>query len=346
MLPGLLFMLPIVVVDVGGDRLDPDHTRTLVAKELAVEAIAPDDPRAADATGRVEIATKDGKLTVRYRKFDGPIERSIPVASDSARAEIDAAYLAGNLARNEADELTPQRAPAKASERIRESDAESPSGEDDRRYAQLRAYVNDLSSDAQRTSFRTGVLLTAAGALMLTPGIYVAATTDLGEPQDAGIAGASFLMGGVFMTIGVVAMIAKADPYEPLAKSVREQDAKKASSAEAIAGVESEWNKQVTDERSSRRTIAVLSFVLAGLSMGTGAVLAATGTDISPGMTAYIVASGGLNIITGIASLVTEGPMERAQRQWQAVSGAAVPSVGFGLGPIVGGGAASFSVRF
>src|SRR5689334_12143383 len=138
MLPSLLFMLPVVVVDVGGERLDPAHTRSLVAKELDVEAVSADDPRATEATGRVDITSKDGKLTVRYRKVDGPIERSIPVASDPGRAEIDAAYLAGNLARDEASELTPA-ADAKPIE------SNAPWSEDDHRYAQLRAYVADLS---------------------------------------------------------------------------------------------------------------------------------------------------------------------------------------------------------
>jgi hypothetical protein len=343
MLPSLLFMLPIVVVDVGADRLDPAHTRSLVGKELEVEAVAPDDPRAAQATGRVDVVEKDGKLTVRYRKVDGPIERSIPVAPDPARAESDAAYLAGNLARDEASELTP-KAPEKPAVPVTEKG--SPWGEDDHRYAQLRAYVTDLSDDARSTSVRSGALLATAGALLLTPGIYVAAKGDLDEPNGGGIAIASFVTGGVFLTIGAIAMIAKSDPYEALAKTVREQDAKKASSEDAIAAVETEWKSQVASEQSARRTSAILSFVLAGLSIGTASVLLATGEDIDPGLTTYIMAGGALNVITGVAAILSEGPMERAYRQWHAVSNADVPKIGFGIAPAVGGGSAAFSIRF
>ena len=84
-----LLMLPIVVVDVSGDRLDPAHTRKLVEHELAVTAVASDDPRAAEATGRIEVTgdAKDKKLTVKYRKLDEPVERTIDLADDGARGE-------------------------------------------------------------------------------------------------------------------------------------------------------------------------------------------------------------------------------------------------------------------
>jgi hypothetical protein len=343
MLPSLLFMLPVVVVDVAGEDLDPAHTRSLVAKELEVDAVAADDPRAADATGRVDIVEKGGKLTVRYRKVDGPVERSIPVASDPARAELDAAYLAGNLARDEASELTP-KAPEKPAVQVAEP--ASPWSDDDHRYAQLRAYVTDLSNDARSTSVRAGALFATAGALLLAPGIYIAAKGDLDEPNGGGIALASFATGGVFLTIGVIAMIVKGDPYEPLAKTVREQDAKKASSEDAIAAVEAEWKTQVASEQSARRTSAILSFVLAGLSIGTASVLLAAGEDIDPGLTTYIMAGGAVNVITGVASVLSEGPMERAHRQWHSVSNADVPKVGFGIAPTIGGGSAAFSIRF
>lgn len=345
MLAGLLFMLPVVVVDVAGDRLDPEHTRKLVAHELGVEAVAPDDARAAEATSRIEVTgdAKTGKLTVRHRKVDEPIERSVPLHSDSARAEIDAAYLAGNLARDEAAELTPSP-PRKPAEPARETAA--PSSEDDRRYAQLRAYVLDLSDDARATSFRSGVLLATSGALLLAPGIYIGASGGFDNPSDAGLATASFVMGGVFMGVGLVAMIARNDPYEPLAKVVREQDAKKASPADAIANVESEWKSQIASEHTVQRTSAILSFVLAGASLGIGTTLLATGTDLSSGTIAFMLATAGVNVLTGVASLVFEGPMERAHRQWQAVSTAKSPTVGLGIAPTVGGGAASVALTF
>lgn len=336
-------MLPIVVVDVGGDRLDPAHTRALVGKELEVEAIAADDPRAAEATGRVDVVSKDGKLTVRYRKVDGPIERSIPVATDPGRAEIDAAFLAGNLARDEASELIPEKP---ENENAAKEEKPSPWGEDDRRYAQMRAYVNGLSDDARSTSFRSGALLASAGVLLTAPGIYVTAKGDLDEPSDGGLALASFVTGGVFITVGLVAMAVKADPYEPLAKAVREQDAKKASSEDALASVETEWKKQVAAEQSSRNTSAVISFIIAGLSIGAGSVLLATGETSSPAWMTYIMATGGVNIITGVASLLIEGPMERAHRQWQNVSNPSLPAVGFGIAPTSGGGSAALSIRF
>lgn len=336
-------MLPVVVVDVAGDRLNPSHTRELVAKELSVDAVAPDDPRAAEATGRIVVtgSAKDGTLTVRYRKVDEPIERSVKLPDDPSRAESDAAYLAGNLARDEAGELTPQPRAIPAPAAV---DAPSSSSDDDRRYAQLRAYVGALSTEARETSVRSGMLLATAGALLLTPGIYVTARGDI--ESDRGIAVTSFATGGVFIAIGLVAMIAKVDPYEPLTKVLREQEAQGASSEEALANVDNAWKKQVADEQSTRRASAILSFVVAGASLGVGSVLLATGSDVSPGTSAYLIASGGVNAILGIATLLTEGPMERAHRQWHALNGATTSKVSFGLGPLVGGGAASFALTF
>ena len=334
-------MLPVVVVDVGGDRLDPAHTRSLVGKELAVEAVAADDPRAAQATSRIEIESKDGKLTVRYRKVDEPIERSIPVATDPGRAEIDAAYLAGNLARDEASELTPPSAAPPAP-----PPSKPYASADDHRYAQMRAYVNSLSDDARSTSLRSGALLTSAGVLLTVPGIYVTAKGDLDEPSEGGLAIASFVTGGLFIVLGVTAMVVKNDPYEPLAKSVREQDAKKASSDDALAAVETTWKEQIASEQSARRTSAILSFVLGGLALGGGGILLATGEASSPGWMTYVAATGAVNILGGVASLIVEGPMERAHRQWENVSNASLPKVGFGIAPTAGGGSAAFSLRF
>ena len=110
---------PIVLsLDDGSDVAEPD-VRAAVAAEL--------DGRVAPATGdalvaapRLDVRSRDGIVTVRFRDAAGrTIERQLTAPADGAARVRTIALLAGNLARNEAAELTgshaPESAPAPAS---------------------------------------------------------------------------------------------------------------------------------------------------------------------------------------------------------------------------------------
>src|SRR6185295_11314388 len=82
--------------------------RAAVGEELGVTAIASDDPRAANARGEITVtyrfATQELAVAFDDRKR-GTIARVVPAPSDPRRVAGAAALLAGNLARNEADEM-------------------------------------------------------------------------------------------------------------------------------------------------------------------------------------------------------------------------------------------------
>ena len=101
----------MLVVEINGDLgiVDPDRLRTGVARELSTTCVAPADPRAAMANGRLSVDARSSKktLTVSFRSPSAglPVTRSV-VLPDSPRAvESSAVILAGNVARDEAADV-------------------------------------------------------------------------------------------------------------------------------------------------------------------------------------------------------------------------------------------------
>lgn len=341
-------MLPVVVVDVGGDRLDPDHTRKLVAHELSVDAVAPDDPRAAEATGRVDVVTKDGKLTVRYRKVDGPIERSIPVASDPARAEIDAAYLAGNLARDEASELarpTGDEEPARPAPPV----AVVQENEDARDLAQMRAFLTQTADEQKSGRRRAGWAEIGASVAFIAPAVYLWTVEDTSSEASffrlsATTAGASLL------GLGILSVATASSDLDPLAQRLREHEKKGTPPAEAMADVEKEWAKGASAARYGRLAIGYISVVSGALSVATGGTMLAVDPSGEYGSSfpAPLISNGFFMILLGAFTLIDESGIESSHRLWKTVRGSTNggPKVSFGASPLPGGGAASLTVRF
>lgn len=350
MLPSaLLFLLPVVVVDVTGDRLDPAHTRELVEHELSVTAVAPDDPRASEATGRIEI-TGDGaakKLTVTYRKLDEPIERTIELADERSRAESDAALLAGNLARDEASELAPSpvKTPPVTGRPVQKGGTSD--ADDQRRLSELRGVLGRLSAEERSNAVRGGVVSMTGGALMVGGGVYVFATGDMGDPRALGFATAMTGLGAALAVVGAVVLVAKPDAYAPLAKTLREEEAKGSLPGLIVERVDKEWRREVEEEKTMRDGTSIFNFVIGGLSLAAAGAVIATDSDRS--VPVLLLISGGLNIAAGIAVRAIEGKLERSYRLWRTVGTSTPepgPRVSFGAAPTTGGGAASFALAF
>jgi hypothetical protein len=357
MLPGaLLFLLPVVVVDVSGDRLDATHTRELVGRELSVDAVAPDDPRAAQARGRIEVRTNptDKKLTVKYRKLDEPVERTIDLPDEPSRAESDVALLAGNLARDEAGELTPAPAkPPAAVQPAKPSIAETLwSSEDDRTLAQMRAFLTQSAKDERAAQIRTGVVEMAVAGALIAPAIVIWASGTQEEEarifgNAASMVGASLFVNGIFQLL--------IDPNElgPVAKKLREHEATGKSAKEAVELVEIEWADQAAKARTTRHFMGAFSAAFGALFFATGTLMtmgADTGEEKKPaGLGVGIVGLGGV-LVVGAASLFAgESVTERSYRMWRTVR--TTPNAGSNVswGATVlpgGGGAASFALTF
>lgn len=351
-----LLMLPIVVVDVSGDRLDPAHTRKLVEHELAVTAVASDDARAAEATGHIEVTgdAKDKKLTVKYRKLDEPVERTIDLSEDTSRAESDAAFLAGNLARDEASELAPASPPPKA-EKPNAANAAKAAGEslwtqDDRDLAQLTNFVKQSGSDEQDSRRRRAIVELTAGAALMGAAAVIS-FTDLQNAEARAAGNSAGGAGGWLLGFGLAGMFMQANPLEGIETRLKEHQANGTGSADALEDVEHYWAEQA---KSAKRTRMIGGSIILGI----GAVLTGIGTTMlvttpsggDPSSWSFSFLGGGLfGVVAGVSLLVTETALERSHRMWMTVRTKPDPLSKFSFGATVlpgGGGAMSLALTF
>jgi hypothetical protein len=101
----------VLSVDPGSDVAE-DDVRRAIAGELGGIVTPRDAP---PDTGTLDVASRDGVIIVRFRDAHGrTLEREITAPADQAARVRLIARLAGNLARNEAEELLALRSPAPA----------------------------------------------------------------------------------------------------------------------------------------------------------------------------------------------------------------------------------------
>jgi len=95
------------VITAGGSELDAGAIELAVEQELHVPLVI--DPSASE---RLEISVTGRRANVTYRAFGRePVSRAVDLPTDRARALETIAFLAGNLARDEASELLAQLTP-------------------------------------------------------------------------------------------------------------------------------------------------------------------------------------------------------------------------------------------
>jgi hypothetical protein len=101
--------LSIVVVELSQDspELDEGALRAAIGRELGVIAVSPSDPRSTDRIGtlRVAVSRARDELVVEYVQGSRSIGRKLPVPLQRDFLMKSAVYLAGNLARDEANEI-------------------------------------------------------------------------------------------------------------------------------------------------------------------------------------------------------------------------------------------------
>jgi len=97
-----------VVINAGGSGFDPAKIEEAIQKELGVRLQV--DPSAPE---RLEVVVTGRRANVTFfRKEGDPVTRSVALPKDEERALETIAYLAGNLARDEAAELLQTLTPA------------------------------------------------------------------------------------------------------------------------------------------------------------------------------------------------------------------------------------------
>ena len=100
--------VPTILVVETGDGVDGDALRAAISRELGVVAVPPSNPRGANRSGtvRVRIDPAKGELAVEYEERPRVITRTVPIPVNPDAVMKSAVFLAGNLARNEAADLT------------------------------------------------------------------------------------------------------------------------------------------------------------------------------------------------------------------------------------------------
>jgi hypothetical protein len=342
---------PLYVVDVTGPGVDAARLRDAIARELRGEAITVDDPRATSAVGRVSVEASEGTLTVSFRKWGGPVTRTVPRPDDPTRAEATAVLLAGNLARDEAaDVLAGLRKPESAAptaEATSSASAEKARAReaDEADRAALRAYFVESERQTHSAVSAFAWAEVAAGTALLAPSLYLlAAPNGSDAARSAGLGGT--ITGGTFVTIGALGLAGVFDPSDEL---LLRMDAEGLSTDEVVAA----WRERVARQRSVRKTVGTIGLVVGGLAVAAGTtVLFAAGPRAD--RTAYDAGTLvlGVGFITAALSgmtLAVESPEEGGLRMWDLTHAHPTPAPAprVGLAPLPGGGGmASFGFSF
>jgi hypothetical protein len=105
----------VVIVHADAQELSASRVRDAVAAEIGAPALAPDDPASAGARGTLTVTlhadTRELAVTY-YDEVRGTVSRVIPAPDKPGDAPGAAALLAGNLIRNEAQDLLGPPQPA------------------------------------------------------------------------------------------------------------------------------------------------------------------------------------------------------------------------------------------
>jgi hypothetical protein len=350
----------VLVVDVQGDALDAGALRETIAKELKATVVAPDDPRAAKAEGRLTIEAKEigGPMTVRYQALGAPVARTVMLPMNPKNAQRAAVFMAGNLARDEAGDVlfgmprasaAPEAAPT-AEPQAKDDDARQ--AEARREYVRVQGLLDHYRQDARRARAVRTVASSLYAAAAIPVGIYLSTTSN--EPDTRRGVGAFLTGTGTAELWWAMALQFGSDPHEQLKHDLDVEARKGASPVELLEKAERDWDRFARDARSARHLGAGFSLVLSAALLGGTAYVGATRND-----GAYFVgwglATGAILFTIGVERLLVETPIETSFRTYQAMKGigtpppapsAARPRPIFGVAPLPGGGYATAGVLF
>lgn len=336
----------VLVVDLTGDVDDANALRAAIASELKATVVTPDDPKATSAGGTLTIEVRGGdkRIAATYRSLGSPVTRTVDLPEDPKRARTVAVLLAGNVAREEADDLLdklrkpgPTATPAGNAE-----DAE-------RDVRRLHAVLDDLGEHRHDLRKWVGIASLIEGGLSAGAGAYyVFRDTSTQHTERAGV---FLLMHGAASTaVGTVLLLSsKGATYERLANELAQGEGKIAPE-DLVRKVEFKWAEMANDARSERKVLGVVGIGLGVLTAGAGLALPALVPDSQEGrglpwLTWGFVALGGLNAAAGINLLIDETEIERSwhiYRRMKDFDAAPPPAPGLqpkvGFAPLPGGG--------
>jgi hypothetical protein len=336
----------VVVVEAPPNEpgMDAARLRADVGVELGADAVAPDDPRAAQASGTVRVSVDHAAhaLVVEYRGRAEPIRRTVDLPADAADAEHAAVLLAGNLARDEAGELAaslrkpkppppPETRPDVAQgtpddEEHRELDFLGTTLANDSRWSGTRRTLADVTMGVGFGAVAASAGLTAYG---LASGTHGWPDVEAGLVQAwAGLMVASYVLRpGDFGELNTLYARGRAEGWPPGA---------------VVDDVEQAWLRAARSEHRNRRLIGWLT-VGSSVILTVFAGSAAAGAVREPSLVGPLSVSelsgfstlGGLELAMGINLVVADGPVESALHRYEKTVGWRVKPESAALVPFV-----------
>lgn len=322
--------------------VDEAKLRARVGGELHVQIVQPEDAAAEHAKGALVIDVDDRthELAVTYAAHTSPIARRVPLPRERSVVEDSVVLLAGNLARDEADELAAsmRRKRSPAGEGASRGSSVQNNGASTKSADEVDHLRRVLEGDAERdrnadrvfgwTAVGLAVAATAASAAIETAGNdEVAFASGPSAPAfvfrapsyGAGILGA---VGALGMGFGVGALFVPSQ-YETLLKFDAQHGSREAT--------EEEWRRMAQEERSRRTTSGVVSLAFAGVAAGIGTLLVADQALVSNvrsrafGQSTSFTVAAATGILGGYL-LATDGPLESGLHAYQETTGRGDPS--------------------
>lgn len=347
--------MKVFVVEVDAATLDAATLRAAIGKELHVEAIAPEDPRAKSAAGVLTVKATEADIVVDYQARGVPVTRTIARPADPARASDAVVILAGNVARDEAHELLKER-----------SDAPAPKSTESKSDVETRARMMRVVFTQEKDAYHRGnkvldVALLGVGAATLIPSVVLRASPN---PTDGANQLGGFLGGvGVWsLAIGLIDLTEIGKPARSSAEDLLgllESQGRVGELSEAdLWEVEVAWRKTIEDGRSSRHGWSIFLGALGAAAVGVGVAIPAMADP--PGQSEHYTMSG---VVTGIGAVMViaapiiyfhESPLEKGyltyertfRRPEPAPTALSISKPQIGVAPLPGGAAASLSFTF
>ncbi len=326
--------LVIVLEDPAGE-LHPEAVRAAIARELDEAVVLAGDPRAADTAGtlRVRVDGATRKLTMRYDRPEGPVERTIDLPPGAENAERATALLAGNLVRDEGDEVASELrgdANAERAERAKAEAAADVAAEE--RLGKALAF-----EDKRSHGWNTAADISEGMGLGLLGGSLAVA---IAEPQAQDLSGILLYSSLVFMTgTGLV----RGGDFTDLTTTFESGRAAREKPDLLVRDVEQAWWRSAQREARLRRVAGWI-----GLVAGMGGAAVATwfltqdqgpAAAFDPSFVGLAIADAALMGV-GFLYVLTPGPLESAWNRYKSAPAPSVGSISFVpfAAPLAGGG--------
>jgi hypothetical protein len=188
----------VLTLGPGAAALDAEKIRASIGADLDADVVPSADPRAANATGQLEVDVAEGEIVVTFRAIRSPVTRTLHAPDDPAARARSIVVLAGNLARDEAHELLaelPKKTDAwPRADTSAEPKPEEPKKKDDyhgfvgfRGFAHTRTYANIGFVYGVRDATRAGL---GMGFFFMFPSFGMGdpdSATHVAISQEAGV---------------------------------------------------------------------------------------------------------------------------------------------------------------